>query len=130
MNAAEQRQLLAQFSPKELRALGGLFKTADRHLGTGGGSVVARVLLGLYNGPRFPLDLTELRRLDTDSLANALTVINMDSSRCRAEIHVVLAALLDDATVQSRMEFWAYDLGLPGHATEGEIEELRRRLAA
>ena len=42
----------------------------------------------------------------------------------------LMSSLLADRAVQHRMECWAYDLGVPGHASEGEIEELHRRLAA
>lgn len=128
--AAHDRLLLKKFTTVELESLRGLYDTASRFWDTGGGGVAVRVLLGLYNGPRFPFDLTDLRRLDDQNLTWAINVIEMDASRCRAEVHVVLAALLADRTVQHRMECWAYDLGVPGHASEGEIEELHRRLAA
>ncbi|MBV7454322.1 hypothetical protein KW843_07555 [Acidovorax sp. sif1233] len=127
--AAENRRLLGQFDEEELEAVRGLFNVARRLWDTGGGGTVARLLLGIYNGGRFPFDLTDLRRLDGKNLAMAMTVLHMDASYCRAEVHVVLAALLDDPTVQSRMECWAYDMGLKGRAKKAEVEELRRRLA-
>nr|WP_296019041.1 hypothetical protein [uncultured Acidovorax sp.] len=126
--AAENRRLLAQFDAEELDAVRGLFDVACRLWDTGGGGTVARLLLGIYNGNRFPFDLTDLRRLDNTNLAMALTVLRMDA-RCRAEVHVILSALLDDMTVQSRMECWAFDMGLKGRAKKAEIEELRGRLA-
>ena len=127
--AAENRRLLAQFDAEELDAVRGLFDVACRLWDTGGGGTVARLLLGIYNGNRFPFDLTDLRRLDGKNLDMALTVLRMDARYCRAEVHVILSALLDDMTVRSRMECWAYDMGLKGRAKKAEIEELRGRLA-
>ena len=43
--------------------------------GTGGGRVVAQVLLSAYNGDSFQLDVTDLRNLDADNYAHALAVI-------------------------------------------------------
>lgn len=45
---------------------------------TGQSSVVARFLLGLYNGRRFPFDMTELRRLDRTLIVDCLAVLEMD----------------------------------------------------
>lgn len=42
---------------------------------TGGGNVAAQLLLGLYNGPQYPFDLTELCRLDSELYQDALNVI-------------------------------------------------------
>lgn len=53
---------------------------------TGQSSVVARFLLGLYNGKRFPMDLTELRRLDRDLLLDCLAVLEMDH-QLEMEVH-------------------------------------------
>lgn len=39
---------------------------------------VAAFLLGLYNGTRFPLDLTELRGLDQEIFNDCLAVLRMD----------------------------------------------------
>lgn len=125
MSAAVQRALLAQFASKELETLDRLFQLADQHLDTGGGGVAARLLLGLYNGQRFPFDLTDLRRFDDGNVARALVVIGMDAGHCRAEVHEVLAALYADPSVQYRMECWACDLGLPGCAGRAEVEAMR-----
>lgn len=45
---------------------------------TGQSSVVARFLLGLYSGRRFPFDMTELRRLDRALILDCLAVLEMD----------------------------------------------------
>ncbi len=54
---------------------------------TGQSSVVARFLLGLYNGKRFPMDITELRRLDRALLVDCLAVLEMDHQP-EMEIHL------------------------------------------
>jgi len=51
--------------------------------------VVAKLLLGLFNGQRFPFDLTELRRLDECVLADCLALLRMDA-RPVMELHNLL----------------------------------------
>lgn len=51
------------------------------------GSVCARLLLGLYNGSRFPFDLTDLRLLPTELFEDAMQVIRMDARLTRQEVH-------------------------------------------
>lgn len=53
---------------------------------TGQSGVVAKFLLGLYNGPRFPFDMTQLRRLDHALFLDCLSVLMMDSNR-EKEVH-------------------------------------------
>jgi hypothetical protein len=45
---------------------------------TGQSSVVARFLLNLYNGERFPFDMTDLRRLDFELFDDCMAVLKMD----------------------------------------------------
>lgn len=47
---------------------------------------VAAVLLGCYNGLRFPLDLTNLRSLDYQLMEDCLAVLRMDAN-CYQEVH-------------------------------------------
>jgi len=47
---------------------------------------VAAVLLGCYNGSRFPLDLTNLRSLDYSILDDVLAVLRMDANALQ-EVH-------------------------------------------
>ena len=54
---------------------------------TGQGERVARILLGCYNGHRFPLDLTNLRSLDYEILDDVLAVLRMDGN-CYQEVHL------------------------------------------
>jgi hypothetical protein len=50
-------------------------------------SVVARFLLGLYNGARFPFDLTDLRLLGDASFEDCVAVLRMDARVTRREVH-------------------------------------------
>ena len=65
-------------------ALKRLLPIAQRDTGQSG--VVACFLLGLYNGERFPFDLTELRRLDRKIFEDCLAVLRMDWSP-EKEVH-------------------------------------------
>lgn len=64
-------------SPQRLESLQRLLYVAQR--GTGQSSVVARFLLGLYNGNRFPFDLTDFRSLDSELFLDCLVVLGMDN---------------------------------------------------
>lgn len=64
-----------------------LWNLTQEHPGTSGALAAAGVLLGLYNGSRFPCDLTELRALDGNNLSAAITVISNDAQRCQMEVH-------------------------------------------
>ena len=57
---------------------------------TGQCKPVAAFLLGLYNGPRFPFDLTELRRLDEGLFDDCMLLLRMDARLTRQEIHQYL----------------------------------------
>jgi hypothetical protein len=52
--------------------------------------MTARFLLALYNGSRFPFDLTYLRGLDTDLVMDCLMVLAADSSGRSREPHELL----------------------------------------
>jgi hypothetical protein len=69
------------------QALIQLWNVTQRHHGTSGGRAAAGVLLGLYNGGRFPMDLTDLRVMDSNNLKAALAVMQEDASRCQMEVH-------------------------------------------
>lgn len=50
---------------------------------------IARFLLGLYNGPEYPFDLTRLRALDTNLADDCLSVLKADARGWfRKEIHL------------------------------------------
>lgn len=48
---------------------------------------IARFLLGLYNGDRFPFDLTDLRAIDEALYEDCVRVLNMDARMSRREVH-------------------------------------------
>ena len=122
---ARAQLLLRNYSSKQLEALDRVYQVAKRHMGTGGGNRAAKLLLGLYNGQRFPFDLTELRGFDDGNLDAALVVMEMDARRTHAEVHVVLEALYITEPVQWQLETWAFRLGLSEN--DDGIEELRTR---
>jgi hypothetical protein len=53
---------------------------------TGQSGVVARFLLGLYNGSDFKFDLTDLRYLDSNLVEDCLALLRMDSNP-EKEVH-------------------------------------------
>lgn len=54
---------------------------------TGQSSVIARFLLNLYNGNRFPFDMTDLRRLDYEVFDDCMAVLKMDYQP-QKEVHL------------------------------------------
>lgn len=67
-----------------VKALQRLLPIAQRD--TGQSARVARLLLGCYNGSRFPFDLTNLRSLDYSLLEDCLAVLRMDANLYQ-EVH-------------------------------------------
>jgi len=70
------------------------------------GAVCARLLLGLYNGQRFPFDLTDLRVLPAPQFEDALAVLRMDARLTRQEVHEYFAsgsAKFEDLVRQHRV---------------------------
>lgn len=53
---------------------------------TGQSGVIARFLLSVYNGDRFPFDLTDFRRLDGELFDDCIAVLKMDSQPLK-EVH-------------------------------------------
>lgn len=74
-------------TPEQLDAANRLWSTANGLAGQG--RTVARFLLGLYNGGRFPFDLTNFRLLDRKVFEECLLVLEMDFSPS-LEIHDLL----------------------------------------
>lgn len=77
-----------------VKALSNLLPVAQRD--TNQSAVIVRFLLNLYNGPRFPMDMTRLRGLDHELFMDCITVLMMDSTQ-GAEIHNY---------VENGQEFW------------------------
>jgi hypothetical protein len=67
------------------RALHRLLPVAQRD--TGQSMVIARFLLNLYNGERFPFDMTDLRRLDHKLFNDCMAVLKMDFQP-QKEVHL------------------------------------------
>lgn len=95
---ARQRERLAAGIPALLR----LVKVALSD--TGQSQVCGRFLLGLYNGPCYRFDLTDLRRLDAVLFDDCMSVLRMDANPVR-EIH----NLIEDGDVVFRRlrMYWA-----------------------
>jgi hypothetical protein len=64
-----------------------LVPIAQRDSGQSG--VIARFLLGLFNGPAHPFDLTELRGLDAGLFDDCLAVLRLDNSP-EQEVHTYI----------------------------------------
>lgn len=86
-----------------------LWNLTQMHRGTSGARAAAGVLLGLYNGARFPFDLTELRVLDSSNLQAAIDVVNADASRCQREVHEWLNLLAGRRDFGQRFEHLAHE---------------------
>lgn len=77
--------------------------------GTSGARAASGVLLSLYNGERFPMDLTDLRVLDGSNLRAALAVITADAARCEREVHQWLNQITGRTDFGWRFEHLAHD---------------------
>lgn len=94
-----------------LKALITLWNTTQEHPGTSGARACAAVLLALYSGSRFPLDLNELRRLDDTNLRAALEVIQHDLYVPIREVHEWLNRVASSTEFGARFEHLAYEHG-------------------
>lgn len=68
-----------------IESLRALYAVAQRD--SGQCRYVARFLAGLYNGFRFPFDLTDLRCLDSELFEHCMNVLRMDA-RPAQEVHL------------------------------------------
>jgi hypothetical protein len=113
--AGHYAHILGYFTEPQLAALRRLYELPKRHVGTSGGNAAAKLLLGLYNGGRFPFDLTDLRLFDMKNFEAAITVLRMDAPSCKAEVHTVLDAIFGDGySTGAEFEHWAFNLRLKG----------------
>ena len=76
---------------------------------------VAAFLLGLYNGRRFPFDLTDLRCLDRAVFDDCMTVLRMDYAPAR-EVHTFFDNGGDEG--HKIWEGLAKDWGIKDHSAE------------
>jgi hypothetical protein len=101
----------AHLYDKEIEAAKRLWRIAQSDTGQSG--VVAMFLLGLYNGPRFPFDLTELRRLDSSLFDDCILVLTLEKFPIM-EIHRRLG--ISSEQFDNLAERW----GLPKYIFESE----------
>lgn len=100
-------------------ALRRLFDVARRD--SGQCKVIAKFLLGCYNGDRFPFDLTDFRTIDHELFVDCLAVLKMDA-RPRCEVH----EYIDNGG--AHFEKLAVDWGVADHwAMRQELKEFRDR---
>lgn len=94
IGAAELAEMLAEQKEARTKRLAAGIPALDRLVkvalhDTGQSQVCGRFLLGLYNGPRYLFDLTELRRLDNELVEDCLSVLRMDANPVK-EVHQLI----------------------------------------
>lgn len=107
-----------------------LWNCTQLHPDTSGGRACAAVLLGLYNGDRFPLDLTELRALDCPLREAALAVITCDATRCQREVHSWLNYLTGRDDFGARFEHLAHYWAKPKGCAKKHLDPISPRWLA
>lgn len=115
-SATEQQQTAA------LQALSRFFFLAWQH-DHGGARVAARLLLGMYNGTRFPFDLTDLRLLDEKHLADALVLLQFDA-RISREVHDWLNVVYGRGDFGARFEHLAHKWRMKGKCKKEWLQPL------
>ena len=98
-----------------------LWNLTQRHPGTGGARAAAGVLLGLYNGRRFSMNLTDLRILDRNYLDAAMAVIGADAGRPQMEVHDWLNRLTGRHDFGERFEHLAHEYHMKGRCRRDEL---------
>lgn len=93
----------------DTKSLISIWNHTQRHAGTSGARACAGVLLGLYNGERFRMDLTDLRVLEGVLLTAALAVIAHDATYCKMEVHAWLNTLSGRDDFSERFEALAFE---------------------
>ena len=106
----------------DIKALVRLWNVTQRHHGTSGARAAAGVLLGLYNGTRFPMDLTDLRVMDRENLSAAMRVMEADASRCQMEVHEWLNRISGRHDFGQRFEHLAFAYRRKGRCKREYLE--------
>lgn len=105
---------------------------------TGQSRRVAAFLLGLYNGTRFPFDLTDLRSVDAQIFEDCMLVLRMDSAPMQ-EVHRYFqdGSRLFESLAQDHRLVDHFKAGLvlrqlrrDGVTSFGSEAELRRQISA
>ncbi|MDC2857310.1 DUF7673 family protein [Delftia sp. DT-2] len=107
-----------------LRALAQFFMLATCHSHSGA-RVAAHLLLCLYNGTRFPFDLTDLRCLDAENLQLALTLLQFDA-RPQMEVHQWLNQMYGRTDFGMRFEHLAHAWKLKGRCKKEHLDPVPR----
>ena len=84
--ALEEDNARSEIETRGVEALRVLWDVANGH--SGQSRFIAAFLLGLYNGARFPFDLTDLRCVDSALYEHCGAVLHMDARVCEQEIHL------------------------------------------
>lgn len=122
--AAHYAQTIGHYTAEQVQAIRRLYQAVRHGPDTGGGIRCAKFLLGLYNGGRFPFDLTDLRCLDSELYAAAMKVLHMDARHTWCEVHVLLEAIYADGrNVGAEFEHWAFNLRLPKRCKRDQLAE-------
>lgn len=121
-NGAYWASLKAKYSSEEITAITHVYTFAKKHVCSSSGIVMARLLLGLYNGHRFLFDLTDLRLLDGVNRQAALAVLRLDASSTRCEVHTLLDAIYADGySTGAEFELWAYHRRIKGRTVKDSL---------
>jgi hypothetical protein len=75
----------AHVAKNGIAALKRLYEIANGD--TGQAKIVAKFLACLYNGNRFPFDLTDLRIVDQAIFEDCMALLRMDARQCEQEVH-------------------------------------------
>lgn len=90
----------------------------------GGSRVAALFLLGLYNGERFPFDLTSLRGLDYSYQNDAFLVLRLDAGATEREVHSWLNAAYGLSDFGERFEHMAHRWRVKGRCKKEWLRPL------
>ena len=101
-----------------------LWNLTQIHQGTSGARAASGVLLALYNGSRFPFDLTDLRVLDSAHLEAAMAVMLNDASRCQMEVHCWLNRITGRHDFGQRFEHLAHEWKRKGKCKREHLDTL------
>ncbi len=110
----------SEIETRGAEALRVLWAVANGH--SGQCRFIAAFLLGLYNGARFPFDLTDLRCIDSALYEHCSAVLHMDARVCEQEIYLYFE---DGGT---KFEQLAKDWQLTDHmALQHQLKTYRER---
>ena len=101
-----------------------VWNLTQRHPGTSGAKACAGLLLGLYNGRRFPFDLTDLKLLDLAHHDAAIEVIREFAQPFYAEVHDALNQRTHRSDFGPRFEHLAHEYRLKGKCKRDGLVEL------